>query len=70
MGFLASGKLEFVDDPKLGKVGDKVKVGREEAFIVGRNSSQGAKTAKEALEKGGVSKFVDDLFEIIKNIKQ
>ena len=61
---MASGKLEFVDDPKLGKVGDKVKVGTEEAFIVGRNSSQGAKTAKEALEKGGVSKFVDDLVEI------
>lgn len=61
---MASGKLEFVDDPKLGKVGDKVKVGTEEAFIVGRNSSQGAKTAKEALEKGGVSRFVDDLVEI------
>jgi hypothetical protein len=61
---LASGKLEFVDDPKLGKVGDKVKVGTEEAFIVGSHSSKGAKNAKEALEKGGVSKFVDDLVEI------
>jgi len=62
---LASGKLEFVDDPKLGKVGDKVKVGTEEAFIVGSHSSKGAKSAKEALEKGGgVSKFVDELVEV------
>ncbi|WP_139418828.1 hypothetical protein [Chryseobacterium mulctrae] len=61
---LASGKLEFVDDPKLGKVGDKVKVGTEEAFIVGSHSSKGAKSAKEAVEKGGVSKFVDELVEI------
>ncbi|WP_294317102.1 hypothetical protein [uncultured Chryseobacterium sp.] len=61
---MASGKLEFVDDPKLGKVGDKVKVGTEEAFIVGSHSSKGAKSAKEALEKGGVNKFVDDLVEI------
>ena len=61
---MASGKLEFVDDPKLGKVGDKVKVGTEEAFIVGSHSSKGAESAKEALEKGGVSRFVDDLVEI------
>lgn len=61
---LASGKLEFVDDPKLGKVGDKVRVGIEEAFIVGSHSFKGAKSAKEALEKGGVSRFVDDLVEI------
>ena len=56
--------MEFVDDPKLGKVGDKVKVGTEEAFIVGSHSSKGAESAKEALEKGGVSRFVDDLVEI------
>ena len=61
---MASGKLEFVDDPKLGKVGDKVKVGTEEAFIVGNHSSKGAKGAKEAVEKGSVSKFVDELVEI------
>lgn len=51
---MASGKLEFVDDPKLGKVGDKVKVGTEEAFIVGSHSSKGAKSAKEAVEKEGL----------------
>ncbi len=61
---MASGKLDYIDDPKLGKVGDKIKVGTEEAFIVGSHSSKGAKSAKEALEKGGVSKYVDELVEL------
>ena len=64
---LASGEIRFEDNPKLGKVGDKVKVDGTDAFIVGSHSTKGAKTAKEAIESGGVSRYVDELVEVSDN---
>jgi A nuclease family of the HNH/ENDO VII superfamily with conserved AHH len=49
---LASGDLKFIDDA-VGEVGDKVKVGRQEGIIVGRNGKPGS--------GADPSEFVDDL---------
>jgi hypothetical protein len=49
---LATGDLKFVDDV-VGEVGDKVKVGRQEGIVVGRNGKPGS--------GANPSEFVDDL---------
>lgn len=75
---LASGELKHMSQEELRaatgeakasfKVGDKLALKAEgsaiEGIVVGSHSTKGAKTAKEAIEAGGTSSFVDDLVDI------
>ena len=64
LGFYWRMESEFVDDLKLGKVGDKEKLVQKKHSLLEAIVLKGAKSAKEAVEKGSVSKFVDELVEI------